>query len=99
MSVSSVVGIDVAKAHVDIFVLGAEFKPQRFVNEAEGHSDLATALAPLGVQLVVMTLLVRICVSSPRSRSATAWSSNSFSVSQRDSHCSRRAKLLRQAPC
>ena len=28
MSVSSVVGIDVAKAHVDVFVLGAEFKPQ-----------------------------------------------------------------------
>ena len=25
MSVSSVVGIDVAKAHVDVFVLGAEF--------------------------------------------------------------------------
>jgi transposase len=54
MSVSSVVGIDVAKAHVDVFVLGADFKPQRFVNEAEGHSDLAAALAPLGVGLVVM---------------------------------------------
>lgn len=54
MSVSSVVGIDVAKAHVDVFVLGAEFRPQRFDNEAEGHSALATALAPLGVRLVVM---------------------------------------------
>ena len=54
MSVSSVVGIDVAKAHVDVFVLGAEFKPQRFVNEAEGHSDLAAALASLDVRLVVM---------------------------------------------
>ena len=54
MSVSSVVGIDVAKAHVDVFVLGAEFKPQRFDNEAEAHSALATALAPLGVRLVVM---------------------------------------------
>lgn len=37
MSVSSVVGIDVAKAHVDVFVLGAQFKPQQFDNEAEGH--------------------------------------------------------------
>jgi transposase len=54
MSVSSVVGIDVAKAHVDVFVLGAEFKPQRFDNEAEGHSALAAALAPLGVRLVIM---------------------------------------------
>lgn len=54
MSVSSVVGIDVAKAHVDVFVLGAEFKPQRFDNAAEGHSALASALAPLGVRLVVM---------------------------------------------
>lgn len=54
MSVSSVVGIDVAKAHVDVFVLGAQFKPQRFDNEADGHSALAVALAPLGVRLVVM---------------------------------------------
>lgn len=55
MSVSSVVvGIDVAKAHVDVFVLGAEFEAQRFDNEAEGHSALAAALAPLDVHLVVM---------------------------------------------
>ena len=54
MSVFSVVGIDVAKAHVDVFVLGAEFKAQRFDNEADGHSALATALAPLDVRLVVM---------------------------------------------
>ncbi|MET0351180.1 MAG: IS110 family transposase [Rhizobacter sp.] len=54
MSVSSVVGIDVAKAHVDVFVLGAEFKPQRFGNEPDGHSALAAALGPLGVGLVVM---------------------------------------------
>ncbi len=39
MSVSSVVGIDVAKAHVDVFVLGAEFKAQRFVNEAEAAGN------------------------------------------------------------
>jgi transposase len=48
------VGIDVAKAHVDVFVLGAQFMPQRFDNEADGHSALAIALAPLGVRLVVM---------------------------------------------
>lgn len=51
MSVSSVVGIDVAEADVDVFVLGAAFKPQRFDNEADGHSALA---APLGVRQVVM---------------------------------------------
>jgi transposase len=55
MSASSVVvGIDVAKAHVDVAVLGAQFVPQRFDNEAEAHSALAAALKPLGVALVVM---------------------------------------------
>lgn len=54
MSVSTVVGIDVAKAHVDVFVLGAEFRPQRFDNDAEGQSQLATALAQMEVSLVVM---------------------------------------------
>lgn len=56
MSVSSltVVGIDVAKAHVDVAVLGAEFGVRRFENEAEGHSALAAVLQPLGVALVVM---------------------------------------------
>ncbi|MEN5267255.1 transposase [Stenotrophomonas sp. TWI587] len=56
MSVSSsvVVGIDVAKAHVDVAVLGAEFGARRFENEAEGHSALAAALVPLSVALVVM---------------------------------------------
>jgi transposase len=55
MSASSVVvGIDVAKAHVDVAVLGAEFELQRFDNDAEGHSALAAALQPLGVALVVM---------------------------------------------
>jgi transposase len=49
-----VVGIDVAKAQVDVAVLGAALAAQQFVNEAEGHSALATALAPLGVALVVM---------------------------------------------
>jgi transposase len=55
MSASSVVvGIDVAKAHVDVSVLGAKFDAQRFDNEAEAHSALAAALKPLGVALVVM---------------------------------------------
>lgn len=55
MSVSSVVaGIDVAKAHVDVDVVGAEFAPQRFDNEADGHSAVASALKALGVGLVVM---------------------------------------------
>ena len=55
MSASSVVvGIDVAKAHVDVAVLGAKFQAQRFDNEAEGHSALIAALQPLDVALVVM---------------------------------------------
>ena len=56
MSASSVVvGIDVAKAHVDVAVLGCPSSiAQRFDNEAEAHSALAVALKPLGVALVVM---------------------------------------------
>jgi transposase len=55
MSASSVVvGIDVAKAHVDVSVLGAALDARRFDNEAEGHSALVAALRPLGVALVVM---------------------------------------------
>ncbi|MBS7779903.1 transposase [Acidovorax sp. CCYZU-2555] len=55
MSITSVVvGIDVAKAHVDVWVLGAKLDGQRFDNDAEAHSALAAALKPLGVALVVM---------------------------------------------
>lgn len=56
MSASSVVvvGIDVAKAHVDVAVLGAPFDARRFDNGPDGHSALASALQPLGVALVVM---------------------------------------------
>ena len=55
MSASSVVvGIDVAKAHVDVAVLGAKLDAQRFDNEADAHSALAAVLKPLGVALVVM---------------------------------------------
>jgi transposase len=51
---SVVVGIDVAKSHVDVAVLGATLDAPRFENEAEAHSALAAALKPLGVALVVM---------------------------------------------
>ena len=55
MSASSVVvGIDVAKAHVDVSVLGAKLDAQRFDNQAEAHSALTAALKPLDVALVVM---------------------------------------------
>jgi len=55
MSVSSVtVGIDVAKAHVDVCVLGAKSDAQRLNNDADGHSALAAMLQPLGVGLVVL---------------------------------------------
>lgn len=55
MSASSVVaGIDVARAHVDVSVLGAKLDAQRFDNQAEGHSALTAALKPLDVALVVM---------------------------------------------
>lgn len=51
---SVVVGIDIAKAHVDVAALGAELGAQRFDNDTEGHSGLVAALQPLGVALVVM---------------------------------------------
>ena len=55
MSVSSVVvGIDVAKAHVDVWVLDAKLGVLRFDNDADGHSALLAALQPLDVALVVM---------------------------------------------
>jgi transposase len=58
MSISSVspvvVGIDVAKGHLDVAVLGARLEPGRFANDAEAHSALAAALKQLGVALVAM---------------------------------------------
>lgn len=55
MSVSSVVvGIDVAKAHVDVWVLDAKLGVLRFDNDADGHSALLAALGPFDVALVVM---------------------------------------------
>lgn len=51
---SVVVGIDVAKASVDVAVLGAELHARQFDNEADGHSLLAAALTPLQPTLVVL---------------------------------------------
>jgi transposase len=53
-AISVVAGIDVAKGHVDVDVVGAAFAPRQFDNEAEGHSAIAAALKALGVGLVVM---------------------------------------------
>jgi len=53
-AISVVAGIDVAKAHVDVDVVGATFAAQRFDNEAEGHSAIASALKTLGTSLVVL---------------------------------------------
>ena len=49
-----VVGIDVAKAHLDVAVSGASLGTERWSNDAEGHSELVAALQPLDVALVVM---------------------------------------------
>ena len=51
---SVVVGIDVAKAQVEVEVLGGQLAVRQFANEDEGHLALVTALRPLGVVLVVM---------------------------------------------
>ena len=51
---SVVVGIDVAKAHLEVTALGAKLGAERFANDAEGHTALVAALQPLGVALVVM---------------------------------------------
>jgi len=53
-ALSVTVGIDVAKAHVDVCVLDSNGAVQRFANDADGHSALAAALQPLGVGLVAM---------------------------------------------
>lgn len=50
---------DCAKAHVNVNVVGAQFAPQRFDNEAEGHTAVASALKALDVGLVVMEAMGR----------------------------------------
>jgi transposase len=53
-AISVVAGIDVAKAHVDVDVVGAQFAPHRFGNDAEAHSAIAAALKAVDVGLVVL---------------------------------------------
>ena len=53
-ALSVTVGIDVAKAHVDVCVLGTHSDVQRFANDVDGHSALAAALQSMDVGLVVM---------------------------------------------
>ena len=53
-ALSVTVGIDVAKAHVDVCVLGTHSDVQRFANDVDGHCALTAALLPLGTGLVVM---------------------------------------------
>ena len=55
MSESSVVvGIDIAKLHVDVAVSGPPALAERFANDSEGHAVLIARLEPLAVELVVM---------------------------------------------
>jgi transposase len=53
-AISVTVGIDVAKAHVDVAAVGAKFEVQRFDNQVEDHSALVAVLKPLNPVLVVM---------------------------------------------
>lgn len=52
--ISVVVGIDVAKDHLDVAVQGCQLDVLRYGNDVDGHSALAAALQPLGIDLVVM---------------------------------------------
>jgi len=49
-----VVGIDVAKAHVDVAIVGAPVAAARFANDDQGHVALLEVLSPLMPALVVM---------------------------------------------
>lgn len=51
---SVVVGIDVAKAQVDVAVQGAVLPVKQFANDPDGHSALVAALVPLQANLIVM---------------------------------------------
>ena len=53
-SMPIVVGIDVAKAHLDIDVHGGEFVATRVPNDPDGHASLLDSLAQLGPRLVLM---------------------------------------------
>lgn len=49
-----VVGIDVAKAHLDIDVQGGEFTATRVPNDPDGHAALLDRLAELAPRLILM---------------------------------------------
>lgn len=49
-----VVGIDVSKAHLDVFVSGGGLSKSRFLNDEEGQAALAAELSPLGPTLVLL---------------------------------------------
>jgi transposase len=49
-----VVGIDVSKAHLDVFVSGGGLSKSRFLNDEEGRAALAAELSPLGPTLVLL---------------------------------------------
>ncbi len=49
-----VVGIDVAKEHVDVHLLGVAFEPKPFANDVDGHTGLISQLKPLRPELVVL---------------------------------------------
>ena len=51
---SVVIGIDVAKAHVDVAAIGAVLTGTRFANDSEGQTALAGVLAPLQPAVVLM---------------------------------------------
>lgn len=48
------VGIDVAKVHVDVALLSARLDAQRFNNDADVHTALASVLQPFCVNLVII---------------------------------------------
>ena len=55
MSVTSVVvGVDVAKAHIDVAALGLKLEAQRFDNDPPGHQALVSAFTDTRIDLVVM---------------------------------------------
>jgi transposase len=51
--IRDVVGIDVSKQNLDVFVLGHQLQ-RTVANEAAGHDELVSWLKPLGVRVVVM---------------------------------------------
>ena len=51
--IRDVVGIDVSKQNLDVFVLGHQLQ-RTVANEAAGHDELVSWLEPLGVRVVVM---------------------------------------------